>query len=358
MKIFDQYILKQFLVAFVWCIIVFYLVFLLVDIIEDIDYYIDNNAKLKYIASYYFYFSPYIIILILPLCTLFAATLTCSILSKNMETVAIRSAGVSTIRIALPLIISGLIISIFSLFFAELVMPTANTRRDFIKENKISRQGSRRREVKRDFIFKGDDRQLFHFDSYNIQTARGENVTIQAFGRDNRLVLRMDASEMYWNNGLWVFKDLYIRAFEGSTATTSHFDERSYSFAEEPSDFAAKVPDPDQMGFFELREYIRNIRSWGGDPQKELVDLYMKTSFPFANFILLLLSLPLTLIFRRSGLVLGLGQSLLIAFIYYSIIRAGQAVGYNGQISPFLAAYAGNLLFLTAGGGFLFAFKE
>jgi lipopolysaccharide export system permease protein len=46
---------------------------------------------------------------------------------------------------------------------------------------------------------------------------------------------------------------------------------------------------------------------------------------------------------------LGFGLSVAISFIYYGVMRAGQALGHNGALPPYAAAWLGDVLFGAMG---------
>jgi lipopolysaccharide export system permease protein len=46
---------------------------------------------------------------------------------------------------------------------------------------------------------------------------------------------------------------------------------------------------------------------------------------------------------------LGFGLSVAISFFYYAFLRAGQALGHNGALPPYLAAWMADLVFGTVG---------
>jgi lipopolysaccharide export system permease protein len=123
-------------------------------------------------------------------------------------------------------------------------------------------------------------------------------------------------------------------------------------------ELAERRADPDEMGFFELRKFIKRIVRAGGDPIRERTDLYMKLSYPFINFIILLFGVPLALRFQRSGLAMGFAQSLTIAFVYFGAIRIGQVLAYNGTLPPLLGATIANIFFGTAGIILLFSYRQ
>jgi lipopolysaccharide export system permease protein len=48
---------------------------------------------------------------------------------------------------------------------------------------------------------------------------------------------------------------------------------------------------------------------------------------------------------RMQGAALGFGLSVAISFLYYGILRAGQALGHNGALPPYVAAWGADALF-------------
>jgi lipopolysaccharide export LptBFGC system permease protein LptF len=81
----------------------------------------------------------------------------------------------------------------------------------------------------------------------------------------------------------------------------------------------------------------------------------MKLSFPMANFIILFFCVPVATTNMRSkgrGMIFMLG--LLICFLYLTALRISQSLGYNAILSPALAAWLPNLLFLSMGLFFLY----
>ncbi len=104
------------------------------------------------------------------------------------------------------------------------------------------------------------------------------------------------------------------------------------------------------MGFFELYDYISRVKRGGGEAQKEMVDLFLKISFPFANLIIILFGAPLASNPRRSGAAFGFGVSLMICFLYWGFIQLGRALGHHGTLHPFLSAWLANLVFGGIGG--------
>ena len=79
------------------------------------------------------------------------------------------------------------------------------------------------------------------------------------------------------------------------------------------------------------------------------MERHLKISLPFASFIVVLIGAPLASRKRRGGMGFNFGVSLLVSFTYFIVIRTGQVLGHQGILEPLLAAWLGNLIFLSIG---------
>ena len=116
MKKLDIYLFKQFLVILIMAIMGFLSIFLIVDLIENLDRFMDNNVPKKIVIEYYIYTIPYFLSIGLPMSVLISTVLSLGYLVKRNEWTAMKASGISIYRVAMPLIFLGLIISGFSFF--------------------------------------------------------------------------------------------------------------------------------------------------------------------------------------------------------------------------------------------------
>ena len=99
----------------------------------------------------------------------------------------------------------------------------------------------------------------------------------------------------------------------------------------------------------ELRSYLDRLRASGARVSNYLVDLHLKLAFPLVNFIVVMIGAPVATRLRMQSAALGFGLSVAISFLYYGFMRAGQALGHNGALPPYLAAWLGDLVFGVVG---------
>ncbi|RQW05183.1 MAG: LptF/LptG family permease, partial [Calditrichaeota bacterium] len=126
MKILDRYILKKFLTVLFFNILAFVVIFVVIDLIENLDKFLSADATFLQVFLYYFYYIPYIIILTLPISMLLSSLFSLGTMAQYNELIAIKSAGVSLYRILLPVFALSLLVSIITGLAGETIVPTTN----------------------------------------------------------------------------------------------------------------------------------------------------------------------------------------------------------------------------------------
>ena len=72
-------------------------------------------------------------------------------------------------------------------------------------------------------------------------------------------------------------------------------------------------------------------------------------AFPLINFIVILIGAPVATRLRATSAALGFGLSVTISFAYYAFMQSGKALGHNGALPPYLAAWLGDIVFGAVG---------
>lgn len=375
MRLLDQYISRKFLFNLIFALTAFASIFITVDLVEALSDYIDKQVPGMVIASYYFYFLPYIIVLTMPVAMLLASMFSVGQLSKYNEITAMKAAGQSLYRILLPILAIALLASGVMVMFAEKVVPVANQRKIEIKNRYIERvpqnlptrlsnlyfqesvnSGAAHQDGKAANSFGAQVRRVF-IGYYDDATKTAQKISIQNYN-GIFIVERIDALQMRWreraanqSNGVWEILHGYRRRFEGDReAVATRFDTLAMpelSFT--PQVLTQVQKEPEEMSYGELQKFIDEVARNGGNPERWLVDLYLKISFPLANFIIVLFGAPLAAGKVRSGGAVGVAMSLVICFLYFGTVKTSQSMGQNGTLDPLLAAWLGNLIFLAAG---------
>lgn len=349
LPILDRYLLKRFLINLTIAIVTWIVIFLVVDIIENISKFIDKDATFRLVALYYIYYIPYIVSLTLPVAMLLAALFSMSIFAQNNEVVAQLSAGISLYRILLPLFLAALLISVAAGFFNETVVPEANQRRLDIRRYDIFRNVRPTEKSRSNIYIQDSANRTITVKFFNGRSNEARNISIKTF-EGSFLKERIDAAKMTWKSGKWLLRKVNIRYFSSEAESLSTTADTVLSdLRVEPEQLLEIQKKPEEMSFTELNKFIGELQAIGADPRKWYVERHLKIALPFANFIVVLLGAPIASRKRRGGMGLNFGLSLLVSFIYFIIIRTGQVFGHQGTLNPFLAAWIGNLIFLSLG---------
>jgi len=348
-KTLHAYLVKNFLGTLGLALLAWIVIFVVLNMVENLSKFIDNGASMGQFLLYYLYLVPYVISLTLPIAMLIAALFSVSQLSNHNEIIAQLTAGISLYKILAPLFVTGLLISVISGFFNEYVVPISNQKRFDIERYEIRHEpkniGYSQNNI---YVQDTDDRKLA-IKYFNTGKKTGHNISFLKY-RGSSLSGRIDAARMVWDDSTWRLKDVRVRRFSQMGETIRHLKDTVITNSRiTPSDLARIQKRPEEMSYKELGTFIQNLKTIGADPQKWEVERDLKLAMPFANFIVILIGAPFASRKRRGGTGLSFGISLAISFIFLVVVRVGQVLGQQGTLDPLLGAWLGNILFLAFG---------
>ena len=125
MKKLDQFILKAFIGPFLGALIIVVFILMLQFRWVYIDELVGKGLSFKVILEFMAWGSATLLPLSLPLATLLASTMTIGGMSENNELIAIKSAGISLLRVLAPMMVASLFICIGAFFAANNLVPIA-----------------------------------------------------------------------------------------------------------------------------------------------------------------------------------------------------------------------------------------
>ena len=349
MKLLDVYLIKKFLLNLLFGEVAIIVIFLVIDLVENIDKFIDKGADIFIVFLYYIYFIPHIISLTLPIIMLLATLFAIGNMSKYNEVVAQKSAGVSLYRIFAPLFISAFIISILSGIFSETIVPWASQRKHDIYRSDIKKNPKNIGKNRNNIYIQDSENRTISVGFFNGTKNAAQRVSLLYFDGPI-LIKRLDAKTMTWQDQKWVLRNVVERRFENSNEDIINYPKLAITDLRfKPENLLELQKKPEEMSYTELNKFVDEMLAIGSEARKWIVELYLKISYPFANFIIVLFGAPLAARKRKSGNAVGIGISLLVCFIYYFFVTTGRVMGHQGSLPPLLAAWFGNIIFTIAG---------
>ncbi|MFC1724695.1 LptF/LptG family permease [candidate division KSB1 bacterium] len=358
MKKIDRYISSIFIQILIFSVISFILIFVIVDLISNIDKFLNKNVPLVIVVKYYIFYLPYILVLILPAAVLIASLFSVGQLARRNELVAFKASGVSLYRITAPLLTVAFIVSVFSLLFTEYVVPVTSGKKLDIDRKYIRQVSEARITQSRNLYFEDIENRFVTIQYYD--GARKKATSVNITYQDNETIKNIiQAKKMIWQDSLWILNEVSVRSFINGVEEMNEFSSLPMEdFSFNPDDLLDIWLKPEEMNFFQLKRFIERRRELGVDVRVWLVELMLKISFPFANFIIVLFGVPLVSKGTRSGGAIGFGIALVICFFFFGTVRIGQYLGRADMMNPVLSAWIGNIIFATIGLFLLFKSRK
>ena len=350
----DQYLIRQFWILLGLSILGFVSIFVIVDLIENMDRFMDNNVPSKIVIQYYFYTIPWFVSIGLPMSMLISTVFSLGSMVKRNEWTAMKASGISLYRAAAPLLLSGALISALSFMLDNQLVAWGNEKRFEIDRDYVKRKSRHKlKNTLKDIFLQKNSTTHVSLSKYFIHKETGNDLTLVDLG-ETSLRKRIDAKKITWNADSlkWSLSDFSIREFgengieknvavnEGDTLVVLGFL---------PDEIQQQARKPDELDYFKLTERIIQLKENGVDTLRWEVTRYLKVSFVFTNLIVVLFGIPLVVLKEKNSLSFGAGMSVFVIFGYYAFIKFGQSMGFNGIVDPMLAAWLGNIVFMVGG---------
>jgi lipopolysaccharide export system permease protein len=354
-KIIDRYMAKGFLGSFLWCLFVFVIMAVIIDIFSFIDDIVKYKIPLQSVIAFYFYYTPTIFVQIIPMAALLATIYTLSNLNKNNEIIAMKSSGLGLWRILMPLLVLGFLISAFTFMINDRVIPLTSKVSQLIRREELEKykSGDKQLKIIENVAIYGTGNRIVFARNYDTVEKRLTNIIIHEHDVGENLVLKTTAASAIWTGQAWKFYKVIVYKVNNSgkmLGRPEFYGEKIIPLKEKPRDFASKEWKSDFMSYRELRNYIANFRGSGVKITRNLlVDLHYKLAFPFISLIIIMVAAPFALLTMRGGVMIGIGMSIVIGLLYYAIIAVSLAFGKAGIFPPFIAAWSGNIIFTIFG---------
>ncbi len=352
MKQLDRYMLRQYLRSFFFIMLTFICIFLLVDLVQKIAQFLDNNLSFAEVAHYYGLMIPWMLHWCFPVSALLAVVFFFGQTNKFNELTAMKVSGLSLYRLALPFLIFGVLLSLFSFFFEDLVVvPAQQEVTEFIENNMKLTEKSSEQKIHRQVYFQLPDHYIFTIQRYNITNGRGRGAGLHKV-IDGKIVERLDADHVHWREAdeTWMLLNVQKRLFSEDNEVFSKHDTLILSLDVSPRELRQKSVRPEDMTFGQLKGFIGRSRQLGMETKRWETNLYFRTAMNFSCFIVILIGIPLVTFQRRSrGYGGGVAASLLLLFSFYVMLTFGKVLGIAGEVAPFWAVWTPNLFFILTG---------
>ncbi len=346
-KLVDRYLIKELIGPFFFGIAAFTSILagstVLFALIGDVIRY---QIPILEFIQLFFYKLPYVVVLSFPMSTLLATILTFGRLSSDGELLAFRASGVGFQRLVTPILAAGLVISLVTIAFNELIVPRATASGEMLLRSFSERnQPTIKENINFTEYSDGVPSRIINVQSLDKGTLK--NVTVAEFDSGHLSRIIRAQSGTWLRDGGWKFKDGIMHSFpkdEIRRLTVVQFEEETIDIALNPIDLSSRKKKIEEMNSLELKKAIELQKKLGQDPIIDQMNFHLKFAVPFACLIFSVLGASVGLRPHRSTSTIGLGISIVVILVYYILLSFGMGLGLSHTLPPVLAAWTPNIV--------------
>lgn len=349
MKRIDRYILKNFMKAILISLIAFILISILSQLSRAVNFVLDGYMTPFIAAKWLFSVAPKITVLLAPLSALLGGLIISNKMSKNLEIIALKTSGISFVRIVKYPLIFAIIMSFAVGIFNDKIA---------VKGNKLKREIRHKYHYNLEPVKIGTQiyRKGFEDYLYYIRLVNGDNNTI-----NNMVAVTMNESLNKIKSIISITKAVYSdeqKEWTGENVWVNDIENenekfyKSYKldfFVESPKDLLRDKFYEDEASVKELRDNIIYIQRSGGDVRKLLVEYHTRWAYPFSIFVMSMIGLSLGSKYVRGASAISIAVSIILGYSYYVVQSMLQAASIGGTMTPVLGAWLPNFIYLAGG---------
>jgi lipopolysaccharide export system permease protein len=358
MKILRNYLLKEFTGPLFLALGVLCFVMVLVGNLRKIaDLIINKGVDPLSVSKLFIFMMPYIITYALPISILIAVLMALGRLSSDNELIAIRTSGINLFGLILPLIITGLILSLSLVIFNDRAASYAHfTYRKTLMEIGIKNPTAAFEEGVFINSFQNYILFIYHVDqkknrlsNVRIYEPRGEGKptrTIVAKGGEFIVMPEKNTVKLKLTDGSSDEPDPNNPTNFYKLNFKTYFMNLDLNQASDKGKIAKKSSD---MTIEELRNEARRLENEGIDAAPLIAEINEKIALAFSCLVFILIGAPLAVIARRREKSINLGIAVIVMAVYYPLFIGCEALGIQGYINPQLALWIPNMVLAIAG---------
>ncbi len=354
----DRYVGRAVLVTALYGVAVLSLVLVLGNIFKELlDLLINRDVPFKYVLLFMLYVLPFSLAFTVPWGFLTAVLLIFGRMSADNEMIALRACGVSLFRVCMPVLVVGVLLSLFTFWINARVAPRAEAAMreaitsmarsnpaalfvpdevvDQFEGRKIFLGGKDGNNLSEVTVVETDDkgwiRQIIHAQRGNIEPEEGGGQIVLTL-EDARFEQR-DPERLH---------DL---------AAIRHGISVAEATVNIPLDDLAAAAGERPLRSYTLSELAERLGGVSGTARETAVrtEMSKRFSMSMACVAFALIAMPLGITAQRKETSVGFAISLALAFGYFFFVVLAEMVRNDADAYPYLLLWVPNILFIGIG---------
>jgi len=361
MRLLDRYLLRELLIPLGYCLGGFLIFWIAFEAFSEMDEFQRHQLRAGDILQYLLLTTPELLGRVVPLGLLLALLYALTNHARHNELTAMRVAGLSLWRLALPYLAVGAACGGGLFALNELLLPDAPARADAVMKKYQERTGEQEWHRNLTFFHQAGGRTNvigpFHFHLPTGEMAKARLLWTLGNGERHEI----NAERGVYSNGCWHFFQTQINRYPPGVLVpfrlmTNHLE--LAEFRDPPARIYSEIKIAGlsdlrtaRRASLSLRE-ILEYRRWHPAKKSDPVlgtKLHARLAAPITCLVVVLIALPFGAGSGRRNVFVGVASSVFLCFAYFILQRLAEAAGLGGRIPPWLAGWLPNLLFGVLG---------
>ncbi len=360
--IMDTYLLRKFIGSVFYAIALLMTIIIVFDISQNMQYFSNTTAK-EVITGYYLNFIPYFVTLFFPLFTFISVIWFTSKLSERNEIISFFNGGVSFYRFIVPYIVGAILLGIFCLFLSNFVVPDSNARLNEFKDQYFhGKKGVVSTPItQRNFHFKNTKDSYVYVQNWRKAALAGDKFTYEIFGKEN-VSYKLSADRITYDTCRmrWHLYNYQVRTFDAEgneNLLTGRQLDTTFNF--EPADFSPDVSTASTMNYRDLKKFIRKEQEKGSSLVKSYqIEQHRRVANPASIVVMTLLGLCVAARKTQRGIGVHLFIGMFFVFTFIFMQQVSTVFAVSESLSPAMAIWLPNLIYLGISGFLLFTIPK
>jgi len=350
LQILDKYIVKEMLGPFAFGFVAITLFMTVNMLYLAADFIFGKGIPVDMTLHWLVLQLPALMYLVMPFSTLCGVMLGFGRLAGDHELTALRTSGVPLHRIALPGYVVGAIMFALAFIVNENLAPPSERQADVVFRQ-IAYHSSQPIIAPNQIIKTTNGSQQYTLFVGSVDAGTGLMHDVQIF------VMQAGYFPIRWTAQTARQAGNKIVLYDGVESHTGkdglvnaqqRFKEMDIPIGDTQALYGGQLT-AFEMNSKQLKEQVDAEKTSGEDARQDEMVLAEKFAMPAASFIAVIMALPLAARFGRHGRAVGALMTIAAMVVYYLFMAATNAMGKNGIMSTWLAAWTPNILFGVIG---------
>ncbi|MFT5582080.1 MAG: lipopolysaccharide export system permease protein [Psychromonas sp.] len=344
LSIIDKYIIRKFLTTFFFMLGVIMLLAMVFDTAERLGEFIDNEATFSDIVfSYYlnfilYYGNTYSSMIVFISVIWFTAKM-----AQETEIIPILNSGKPFNRFLRPYFIAATLLMIISLVLNHFILPRSNADRLSFEE-KYYRNSYHIEDYHAEF----PGNRVVYFSSFSASDSLAHDFVLEKWGKNQNIeyFLKARNAKNIEGTNQWILYDYYERTPSNSGDLIHEGKKKETTFDFRIDEMATRDNIVEAMTYSELKKFIDREKEKGSSkiPSYQ-IELYQRTSLPFATYVLTLIGVSVASRKKRGGIGINIAIGLGIVFVYIFAMKVMAVAALNVGFPAGIAVWVPNILF-------------